>query len=62
MIRSAFWRIVTLRQFVIADCVLALALVAIAFLYGGSGAALLSSGALVLGHLGAWYSLRNNLR
>jgi hypothetical protein len=47
-IRSAFWRIVTLRQFVIADCVPALDLLAVAFLYGGSGAALLSADALVL--------------
>jgi hypothetical protein len=62
MTRSEFWWIVTLRQSAIADCVFALALVAVAFLYSGSGAALLSAGALVLGHLGAWYSLRNNRR
>jgi hypothetical protein len=54
--------IVTLRRFVIADCVLAVALIAVAFLYVGSGAALLIAGTLILGHLGAWYSLRNNRR
>jgi hypothetical protein len=54
--------IVTPRQVAIADCIAALALMAIAFLHLGSGAALLITGALILGHLGAWYSVRNNRR
>jgi hypothetical protein len=47
------------RQFAIADCVVALALVAIASVYGGVGAALLIGGALGVGHVAGWYSLRN---
>jgi hypothetical protein len=54
--------IVTLRQFAIADCVLAAALIAIALLHEGRGAALLIAGTLILGHLGAWYSLRDGRR
>jgi hypothetical protein len=50
------------RQLAIADCVVALALVALAIVYGGVGAALLIAGALVLGHVAAWYSLRSNRR
>jgi hypothetical protein len=53
---------VSRRQFAIADCVVALALVALAVVYGGVGAALLIAGALALGHVAAWYSLRNNRR
>jgi hypothetical protein len=33
--------------------------VAIAFIDGGVGAALLIAGVLGLGHVAAWYSLRN---
>lgn len=47
------------RQFVIADCVVALALVAVAFIYGGVGAALLIGGMLGLGHAAVWYCVRN---
>jgi hypothetical protein len=53
---------VSRRQFAIADCVVALALVALAVVDGGVGAALLIAGALVLGHVAAWYSLRNRRR
>jgi hypothetical protein len=49
---------VSRRQFAIADCVVALALVAIAFIDGGVGAALLIASVLGLGHGAAWYSLR----
>jgi hypothetical protein len=50
---------VTRRQFALADCVVALALLAIAFVYGGVGAVLLIAGTLGLGHVAAWYCLRN---
>jgi hypothetical protein len=50
------------RQFAIADCVVALALLAMAFVYGGVGAALLIGGTLGLGHVAGWYSLRNHRR
>jgi len=53
---------VSRRQFVIADCVIALALLAIAFVSGGAGAARLISAVLVVGHLAGWYSLRNGRR
>jgi hypothetical protein len=46
----------------IADCVIAVALIAVALLYVGSGAALLIAGTLMFGHLGAWYSLRHPRR
>jgi hypothetical protein len=51
---------VTFRRFVIVDCVFVLALVAVAFLCAGLGAALLTASALAIGHLGAWYSLDNS--
>lgn len=47
------------RRFAIADCLVALALVAIAFVYGGVGAALLIGGVLGAGHLAGWYWLRS---
>jgi hypothetical protein len=53
---------VSRRQFAIADCVVALALVALAVVHGGVGAAPLIAGARALGHVAAWYSLRNNRR
>jgi hypothetical protein len=53
-------RCVSRRRFVIADAVVALAVVVIAFLYRGVGAALLLAGALLVGHVAAWYALRNN--
>jgi uncharacterized membrane protein YbjE (DUF340 family) len=53
---------VSRRRFAIADCVIALALVAIAFVYGGAGAALLIGAALAVGHFAGWYSLRNSRR
>jgi hypothetical protein len=53
---------VTRRQFAIADGVVALALLAMAFVYGGVGAALLIGGTLGLGHIAGWYSLRNHRR
>jgi hypothetical protein len=39
-----------------------LALLAMAFVYGGVGAALLIGGTLGLGHIAGWYSLRNHRR
>jgi hypothetical protein len=53
---------VSRRQFAIADCVVALALLALAFVSGGVGAALLIGGTLGLGHVAGWYSLRNHRR
>jgi hypothetical protein len=53
---------VSRRQFVIADCVIALALLAVAFVSGGAGAARLIGAALVVGHFAGWYSLRNGRR
>jgi hypothetical protein len=53
---------VSRRQFAVADCIVALALVAIAFVYGGVGAALLVGAALGVGHVAGWYTLRDNRR
>jgi hypothetical protein len=50
------------RQFAVADCVVALALVAIAAVDSGLGAALLIASAIVLGHVAGWYSLRDARR
>jgi hypothetical protein len=55
------WR-VSRRQFTVADCVVALGLVAVAFIYGGVGAASLIASVLGLGHAAAWSSVWTSTR